>query len=126
VIHRENEREAMRACNSNSAPETPRASHAVGLHRVDAPDRATWIWDPCIWRYAPELLMDRLGEAGIERVFVQLPLDEPTALHTLHPLLARLRAHGVTLIAVEGDPAMISGSGQTNVISPLRLVQFEC
>jgi hypothetical protein len=125
MIDRENERETMGACHPRPAPETPRASDFVGMCPVDAPDRATWIWNPGIWRDAPQALIDRLDEAGIDRVFVQLPLGEPAALHALHPLLTRLRAHGVTLIAVEGDPAMISGSGRINALRrAMRLAAF--
>lgn len=92
---------------------------------VEKTTNATWIWTLGEWRSHPGTLLGRLREADIDDVAVQLPLGDKSELRALLPFLQALRRADIRLIAVEGDPAMLTGSGRENAMARARrLAEF--
>jgi CheY-like chemotaxis protein len=84
-----------------------------------------WIWTPSDWQGRTDDLLKRLQAAGLTELFLQLPLQEEAALDDLVPMLRTLKMAGVRLVAVEGDPAMVTPEGQRHALERAqRLVRF--
>ena len=69
--------------------------------------RSAWAWQPELWRDRPAALLDRLGQFGIDRVFVSVTMANDRVVTRADALAAFIRsaaARGVAVWAVEGDP----------------------
>jgi hypothetical protein len=69
--------------------------------------RSAWAWQPALWHDRPTALLARLGQLGIDRVFVSEPMAGDRSVADPKALAAFIRAaasHRVAVWAVEGDP----------------------
>ena len=72
-----------------------------------ARQRSAWAWQPALWRDRPAALLDRLGQLGVDRVFVSVPMVGDRSVADADALAAFIRAAAsrrVAVWAVEGDP----------------------
>ena len=122
VPHGVGERDAQLVivCPRHEATVTIASLRLEPRETARARDTAAWIWKPSDWQGRLNALRARLQEEGISQLFLQLPLEDPSALTALLPMLRALREDGVRLVAVEGDPAMVSDEGQRNAIHRAR------
>lgn len=81
---------------------------------------AAWIWKPQDWTGDLDALLARLREHAVGELYLQLPLDDPPSLRALLPMLRALQKDGIRLVAVEGDPAMVTDEGRQNALERAR------
>ena len=75
--------------------------------RTAAPQRSAWAWQPALWRDRPAALLDRLGQLGVDRVFVSVTMAHDRSVADAEALATFIRAaaaRGIAVWAVEGDP----------------------
>ncbi|MBL0933784.1 MAG: hypothetical protein IBJ07_03440 [Rhizobiaceae bacterium] len=84
---------------------------------ADDATHGTWIWDAAGWIGCPAALLEKLHAAGLDELYLQLPLDDPAALDRWADFLRHLNDAGVRIVAVEGDPAMVLVEGRHNALA---------
>jgi len=78
--------------------------------RTAAPQRSAWAWQPALWRDRPAALLDRLGQLGVNRIFVSVTMAHDRSVAdaaTLASFIQAAAARGVAVWAVEGDPSAV-------------------
>ncbi|MDF1600817.1 hypothetical protein PZ895_13695 [Mesorhizobium sp. YIM 152430] len=84
-----------------------------------------WIWDAAGWLDCPDALLEKLRAAGLDEIYLQLPLGDSTTFDPWTDFLRHFRDAGVRIVAVEGDPAMVLDHGRRNaVLRATRLAAF--
>lgn len=78
----------------------------------------TWLWNAEAWLTRPWLVEEWAVTSRLDRVFLQLRIDNGklTDGQALADLIARLGRRGISVHAVEGDPAMITADGLDNAL----------
>lgn len=78
----------------------------------------TWLWTSETWLAQPGQIEDWAVAAQLDRVFLQLKIanGEVSDSPALANLVTRFRKRGISVHAVEGDPAMITAAGLDNAL----------
>lgn len=76
----------------------------------------TWLWNADAWLTQPRLVEEWAVTSRLDRIFLQLRIDneEVSDAHALADFITRLGRRGISVQAVEGDPAMIAADGLDN------------
>ena len=105
----------------------PRAEGRLRLSRAIVRSSATrslnrpsaWAWQPEIWKSHTAELLEEAARLDLGRLYVSIPslnaaVVAPSALASF---LAAAHAVSIEVIAVEGDPEMISRAGRANALA---------
>jgi hypothetical protein len=78
----------------------------------------TWLWRADAWMADPRGIEDWAAASGLDRVFLQLKIDggEIAGGTALAELVGRLGKRGISVHAVEGDPAMVTADGLSHAL----------
>jgi hypothetical protein len=85
----------------------------------------TWLWEADAWLAAdPRLIEDWTVAFGLDRVFLQLKIDnaEIVGETALAELIGHLGKRGISVHAVEGDPAMVTADGLTHALQRVAAI----
>lgn len=90
--------------------------HAASSKTLARP--AAWVWDPNAWRDQSQGLIKAVSQLGIGKVYTSVPVAKGNVLNPkrLADFITAARAEDIEVLAVEGDPRMISGQGRGNAI----------
>ncbi len=90
----------------------------------DAKGQGTWVWQPNVWIERPEAVAALAKEAGLDRVYLQLQVEDGKVAQqpALAALVERLGHAGVAVHAVEGDPAMVTASGREHALARVSAI----
>lgn len=85
----------------------------------------TWLWGAEAWLAQPVQIEEWAVAARLDRVFLQLQIDggEVTGGIALAGLVGRLGKRGISVHAVEGDPAMITANGLDNALRRVAAIR---
>jgi hypothetical protein len=74
---------------------------------------AAWVWEPRRWLDDPAELVAAASDTGVGAFYITVPIEAGAvqAPESLAAFIARCRAAGIEVYAVEGDPGMITGTG---------------
>lgn len=73
------------------------------------PGRAAWVWQAKAWQQAPDAVLQRARRYGLTTLFITIPLVRGAVQEAgkLQAFVQRAGAQGVSVWAVDGDPAMV-------------------
>lgn len=85
----------------------------------------TWLWNAEAWLTRPSLIEEWAVTSRLDRVFLQLRIDngELADGRALADFIARLGRRGISVHAVEGDPAMVAGDGLDNALRRVAAIR---
>ena len=85
----------------------------------------TWLWNAEAWLTRPSLIEEWAVISRLDRVFLQLRIDngELADGRALADFTARLGRRGISVHAVEGDPAMVAGDGLDNALRRVAAIR---
>lgn len=98
------------------------------LRLVEGEDRpvplSTWIWRPAQWREDGDGLIATARARGLGRIFIGLDIRDGTVADAgrLRSFLQAARAAGLSVWAVEGDPAAITRAGRPPFLERTRAI----
>ena len=105
----------------------PRAEGRLRLTRAIVRSSATrslkrpsaWAWEPEIWKSHTAELLEEAARLGLSRLYVSIPSANAkvVAPSALASFIAAAHAVSIEVIAVEGDPEMISSAGRANALA---------
>jgi hypothetical protein len=73
------------------------------------PGRATWVWKSKEWQQTPDVVLKRTRRSGVKTLFITVPLAHGAVLkpERLQAFVQLAGAEGLSVWAVDGDPAMV-------------------
>ena len=85
----------------------------------------TWLWKAEAWLAQPKQIEDWAAASGLDRVFLQLRIDqgEVAGMIALADLVGRLGRRGISVEAVEGDPAMATADGLVHALRRVAAIR---
>ena len=86
--------------------------------------KSAWIWETGLWREDPSGLLQRASDGGYDRLFIALEIEDGVVAHQ-DALAAFIRsglAQGVEVLAVEGDPRMVTPEGLEYALGRARAI----
>lgn len=112
----------------------PQGSGRFGLNSLrlepDPPTKpvspsGTWLWEADAWLADPGRTEDWLVASGLGRVFLQLKIDngEIVGAAALAEFVSRLGKRGISVHAVEGDPAMVTADGLSHALQRVAAIR---
>ena len=96
---------------------TVRPASARPLNRSSA-----WVWEPDVWRQYSAELLAAATRLGLGRLYVTVPIAKHQVVgpDALASFLAAAHGTSIDVVAVEGDPDMISNEGRANALERAR------
>lgn len=96
---------------------TVRAAASKSLDRPGA-----WVWEPDVWRGHPAELLKLASKLGLGKIYITVPIagDHVFEPGRLVELVTAAHAAHIDVVAVEGDPDMISGEGRAKALARAR------
>ena len=90
---------------------------SAATRSLDRP--SAWAWEPEMWKSHTAELLAAASRLGLGRLYVSIPstnakVVDPSALASF---VAAAHAFSIDVMAVEGDPDMISGEGRANAVA---------
>ena len=79
------------------------------MAQAQAPDRATWLWNPWMFYEQPQTTLDFLAAKEIHTVFVQIDRDIPKAKY--HAFIQGAHKMNMQVLALDGAPNWINKTG---------------
>ncbi|MEO4002023.1 hypothetical protein [Mesorhizobium sp. CAU 1732] len=85
----------------------------------------TWLWNAKAWLAQPVQIEEWAVSARLDRVFLQLKIDDGgvTGGTALADLVGRLARRGISVHAVEGDPAMVTADGLSHALRRVAAIR---
>jgi len=85
----------------------------------------TWLWEAETWERQPGQIEDWAVASRLDRIFLQLRIDngEVADRTALADFIGRLGKRGISVHAVEGDPAMVTAEGLSHALRRVAAIR---
>jgi hypothetical protein len=103
-----------------TSPPATRPAAGDGTARAELPEApAAWVWDPNAWRLDGPGLIAWARRNAIATLNLSVMVDGEVVRDAaaLAAFVAQAQAAGIAVVAVEGDPDMISDAGQRHAVA---------